>query len=102
MKQRISKKQWHQLSRKAKGIWNDWCKKSKWQPVAFSKDYSISIVTGLPIIGQLIEFLDENATVIISSDDTKSKTNWCANGYLAVELCDALWGKTKEKLNENK
>jgi len=87
MKQHITKKQWHELDRKAKGRWNDWCHEHGHKVASFGP---ANVFNNSPFIGQMIEFLDE-------SEEGDWRDAYEGN---AKDLCDALWQATKEVLKK--
>lgn len=120
MKQQITIAQWHELSLKAKGTWNDENSK-KGREVTFGFIDEEPVARNLPNIGQMIEFLSAGMPVMLGKHSNWHGGKWFFSGgqiigeieeltetalnsalkrYTADELCDVLWEATKEVLEK--
>lgn len=94
MKQYITLDQLNELGEKAETKLIDWCKSKNYKNL----DWPLPFLS----IGQMIEFLYQNETVVIESEDRESPhMGWVVNRETgAVELCDALWTRVKKILEK--
>lgn len=95
MKQHITVEQLNDLSEKQLRNYLKWIDEKYYRSSGVWNENLISI-------GQMIEFLYQNETVVIESEDRESPhMGWIVNKkYRAVELCDALWQFVKEVLEK--
>lgn len=97
MKQQITKEQLKELTDKQRRELGQWALRKddiKWE----DRGAQYPLLS----ISQLIEFLYQNVTVVIESEERESPIGgWIVSKqYHSIELIDALWKKVKEILKK--